>query len=195
LFQAFPRVGIPRAFKSYESWVESVDLLIRCDAIPEPTFLWWDVRPQPRFGTVEIRIMDVQTRLEETAALVALTQCLARLEAEEGYVAEPIVSLDPVIAENRFLAARDGIDAELIDPELEQRAAVGGLVKDLLAACRPHAQDLGCEAELELVRDLARSNGAGRQLEISRRVGALPELVEVLADDFRGAGDRSRGPV
>ena len=60
LFQAFPRVGIPRAFASYEDYVESVDLLLRCDAFPEPTFLWWDLRPQPRFGTVEVRIMDAQ---------------------------------------------------------------------------------------------------------------------------------------
>ncbi|MFT2588696.1 glutamate-cysteine ligase family protein, partial [Escherichia coli] len=49
LFQAFPRVGIPRAFHTYEEYVESVDVLIRSDAVPEPTFLWWDVRPQPRF--------------------------------------------------------------------------------------------------------------------------------------------------
>ena len=62
LFQAFPRVGIPRAFASYADYVDAVDLLIRCDAFPEPTFLWWDVRLQPRFGTVEVRIMDSQWR-------------------------------------------------------------------------------------------------------------------------------------
>nr|MDQ3588369.1 YbdK family carboxylate-amine ligase [Actinomycetota bacterium] len=54
LFQAFPRVGIPREFSDYADWVNTVDLLIRCDAFPEPTFLWWDVRPQPRFGTIEV---------------------------------------------------------------------------------------------------------------------------------------------
>ena len=75
LFQAFPRVGIPRAFADYAEYVESVDVLIRCDAVPEPTFLWWDVRPQPRFGTVEVRIMDAQTKLGETAAIAALVQC------------------------------------------------------------------------------------------------------------------------
>ena len=60
LFQAFPRVGIPRAFASYAHYVETVDLLLRCEAFPEPTFLWWDVRPQPRLGTVEVRIMDAR---------------------------------------------------------------------------------------------------------------------------------------
>ena len=84
LFQAFPRVGIPREFRDYADWVEAVDLLIRCDAFPEPTFLWWDVRPQPRFGTVEVRILDAQTTVAETAALAALVQCIARLEVRGG---------------------------------------------------------------------------------------------------------------
>jgi len=68
LFQAFPRVGIPRDFGDYGDYVESVDVLIRSGAVPEPTFLWWDVRPQPRFGTVEVRIMDAQTTVAETAS-------------------------------------------------------------------------------------------------------------------------------
>jgi carboxylate-amine ligase len=184
LFQAFPRVGIPQFFNSYEQYVEAVDLLIRCDAVPEPTFLWWDVRPQPRFGTIEVRIMDVQTRVEETAALAALTQCLARLEAEEGFASDGLVSQAPVIEENRFLAARDGIEAELIDPDLERRLPLAGIVDDLLVACRPHAQDLGCEAQLEAVRELARSNGASKQISIGRRQRTLAGLVATLADDF-----------
>src|SRR5258705_10091169 len=69
LFQAFPRVGIPRGFRSYADYVEAVDLLVRSGAIPEPTFLWWDVRPQPRFGTLEVRIMDAQTSVGDTPAL------------------------------------------------------------------------------------------------------------------------------
>ena len=80
LFQAFPRVGIPRGFRSYADYVEAVDLLVRCGAIPEPTFLWWDVRPQPKLGTVEVRIMDAQATVDETAALVALVQSIARRE-------------------------------------------------------------------------------------------------------------------
>jgi YbdK family carboxylate-amine ligase len=63
LFQAFPRTGLPRRFEGYADWARTVDLLLRSGAIPEPTFLWWDVRPQPRFGTVEVRIMDAQPRL------------------------------------------------------------------------------------------------------------------------------------
>ena len=121
LFQAFPRVGIPRGFRSYADYVEAVDLLVRCGAIPEPTFLWWDVRPQPRFGTVEVRIMDVQTRVDETAALVALVQCIARREVLEEAADRPVGHSPEVLVENRFLAARDGMDARLIDPARERR--------------------------------------------------------------------------
>ena len=84
LFQAFPRVGIPRAFRDYAEYVETVDLLIRTEAVPEPTFLWWDVRPQPALGTVEVRIMDAQTRCDDTAALVALVQCLRQAGGRGG---------------------------------------------------------------------------------------------------------------
>ena len=85
VFGSFPRVGIPRAFASYGEYVEAVDILLRCDAFPEPTFLWWDVRLQPRFGTLEVRIMDAQTRTADNAALAALVQCAVRLEATEGF--------------------------------------------------------------------------------------------------------------
>ena len=184
LFQAFPRVGIPRAFADYAEYVEAVDVLIRCDAVPEPTFLWWDVRPQPRFGTVEVRIMDAQTTLADAAALAALVQCIVRLEGEEGEdVAEPPLPQE-VLAENRFLAARDGMDAELIEPGLGRRVPAREQLDDLVAACRPHAEDLDCAAELDRVTLLGERTGAKRQLEQSRSLGSLPRLVGVLADDF-----------
>jgi YbdK family carboxylate-amine ligase len=85
IFQVFPRVGPPRAFADYADYVEAVDRLLRCDAFPDPTYLWWDVRPQPKFGTVEVRIMDVQSESWATSALTALVQMIARLELEEGY--------------------------------------------------------------------------------------------------------------
>ena len=85
LFQAFPRVGIPRAFADYADYVEAVDVLIRCDAVPEPTFLWWDVRPQPRFGTVEVRIMDAQTTARPTPPRSPpWSSASSALEVEEG---------------------------------------------------------------------------------------------------------------
>jgi carboxylate-amine ligase len=184
LFQAFPRVGIPREFADYAEYVESVDVLIRCDAVPEPTFLWWDVRPQPRFGTIEVRIMDAQTSLVDTAALAALVQCVVRHEVEEGERTATASVPQEVLAENRFLAARDGMAAELIEPELGQRVPARALLADLLVACRPHAEALGCAAELEGIEHLAGRTGAQRQLEQLRTLGSLPRLVAVLADDF-----------
>jgi carboxylate-amine ligase len=183
LFQAFPRVGIPRAFADYAEYVETVDVLIRCDAVPEPTFLWWDVRPQPRFGTVEVRIMDAQTTLADTAAIAALVQCIVRAEVEgENHLEREMPQ--EVLEENRFLAARDGMDAELIEPELGRRVPARELLADLVAVCRPHAEALGCAAELDGVVRLGERTGAQRQLEQAAALGSLPRLVGLLAADF-----------
>jgi carboxylate-amine ligase len=80
LFDAFPRSGLPRSFGSYREWVATVDRLVTSGAIADPSFLWWDVRLQPRYGTVEVRIMDAQTTVEDVAAVAALVQSLAALE-------------------------------------------------------------------------------------------------------------------
>jgi glutamate---cysteine ligase / carboxylate-amine ligase len=183
LFQAFPRVGIPRPFADYAEYVESVDVLIRCDAVPEPTFLWWDVRPQPRFGTVEVRIMDAQTTLPDTAAIAALVQSIVRAEIEgDDHMERPMPQ--EVLAENRFLAARDGIEAELIEPELGRRVPARELLAELVTVCGPHADALGCREELERVMKLGERTGAQRQLDLARRLDSLPRVVAVLADDF-----------
>ena len=195
LFQAFPRVGIPRGFRSYADYVEAVDLLVRCGAIPEPTFLWWDARPQPRFGTVEVRIMDVQSSVDETAALVALVQSIARREVLEKEAIRPVGHSPEVLVENRFLAARDGMDARLIDPARERRVPARAQLEELLEICAPHAEALGCAAELDGIRPLAARTGADRQLEIARDEARLPGLVAALADAFlarSGSGQAAR---
>ena len=175
LFQAFPRVGIPRMFRSYADYVESIDLLLRCDAFPEPTFLWWDVRLQPRFGTLEVRVMDAQTRVADTAALTAFVQCLVHLEALEGYASHMLVSRPEVLEENRFIAARDGMEARFVDPETERRRPAREWLGELLDACAPHAADLGCTDELESIRALSAATGAARQRSRAGR-GSAPQL-------------------
>jgi glutamate---cysteine ligase / carboxylate-amine ligase len=199
LWQAFPRVGIPRPFVDYEEWVAAVDLLVSCDAFPEPTFLWWDVRPQPRFGTIEVRIMDAQTTAGEAAAIAALVQCIARLEVEEGYAPMALIGAQEALEENRFIAARDGMDAKLIDPVLGARVPAMEQLESLLEACAPHARDLGCEAELAPVMTMAECTGAKRQIAISRNGGRLPGLVERLSDrflsDYQPSGDDSDEPA
>jgi carboxylate-amine ligase len=186
VFQAFPRVGIPREFADYSDYVEAVDMLIRSEAVPEPTYLWWDVRPQPKLGTVEVRIMDAQTSLWQTRALVALVQCLCRLEAEGLHSSERAIHAAEALAENRFLACRDGVEARLIQPDQERRVSVAELTDELVDACAHHARALGCESELASVKQLCRRNGCTNQLAIARRVRDLPKLVEVLADEFSG---------
>jgi len=184
LFQAFPRVGIPRAFLDYADYVSTIDLLLRCEAFPEPTFLWWDARLQPRFGTIEVRIMDAQTTVADSAALTALVQCLVRLEATEGSGADPLFDLPEVLAENRFLAARDGAEASLIDARLGRRAPVPEVLDAVLERCKPHAEDLGCVEQLELTRNLAATPRPKRQLDLARGPDKLPGLVEALSALF-----------
>jgi carboxylate-amine ligase len=184
LFQGFPRVGIPRSFGSYAAYVESIDLLLRCDAFPEPTFLWWDVRLQPRFATIELRIMDAQTRTAPCAALVALVQSLVRLEVEEGFAAPELVEAPEVLDENRFLAARDGVEAALIDPVAGRRVPVRELLARILAACEPHAEDLGCAGELAGLRQISDEPDPAWQRAHAAGPRGLPGLVEALAGAF-----------
>jgi carboxylate-amine ligase len=184
LFQAFPRVGVPRAFDDYDHWVRTVDLLVRCEAFPDPSFLWWDVRMQPSLGTVELRVMDVQTTPEATASLAALAQSVVRLEALEGYADPLAIASDEVIAENRFLAARDGVEAALIDPIGECRSPLKDSLPTLLGACRAHAQELGCEHELEGIADLVGEPWKQRQLELARGPERLRGLVAALAGAY-----------
>lgn len=184
VFQAFPRTGMPRRYGSYSEWVEAVDLQIRAGALPEPTFLWWDVRPQPRFGTVEVRVMDAQTRIADSAALVALVQSIARLELEEGYVADHVIRAEEVLAENRFIAARDGVRARLIDTTEESLRPVLDLLTELLEAARPHGEALGCANELERIRALAATTGAAWQRTYPADQAGLVRLVAALAEAF-----------
>jgi carboxylate-amine ligase len=183
VFQGFPRTGIPRRFDSYADWVGTLDPLLRSGAIPEPTFLWWDIRPQPRLGTVEIRIMDAQPRLAATAALAALVQVLARLELEQGFAPAGLVTAQETLAENRFIAARDGVAAELIDPVSGRCVPVLRQLDQVLAAARPHAAALDAREELEAVRTLVAAPEPRRQECLVASAG-IPMLVADLAARF-----------
>ena len=183
IFQAFPRVGIPRVFDSYEHYVEVVDQLLRVHAFPASTFLWWDVRLQPSLGTVEVRVMDAQISAADTAALTALVQTIAHLELEEGYAPEGFIRAEEVIHENRFLAARDGMNAHLIDPVAERRVPARQALAELLEVGRGHAEQLGCEGLLDHVQTMALENGAQRQLRFAQE-NRLPGLVAALAERF-----------
>jgi glutamate---cysteine ligase / carboxylate-amine ligase len=188
VFGAFPRTGIPRRYVSYEDWVATVDAMLRCGAFPEPTFLWWDVRPQPGLGTVEVRVMDAQTRVDTTAALCALVQSIARLELEDGYAPPGMLTAAEILDENRFLALRDGIEANLLDPLSDGCRPARDQLDELLAAAGPHADALGCRPELETIAALSAEPGYARQLDVARSAGDLPGLLAFLAGEFSPAG-------
>ena len=103
-------------------------------------------------------------------------QCLVRLEALEGAAQPPtLVDRPEVLEENRFIAARDGMEAELIDPDREERRPAREWLEELLAACAPHAADLGCATELDRCATLAAATGAVRQRSRAGR-GSAPQL-------------------
>jgi carboxylate-amine ligase len=179
IFKAFPRTGLPRSFGSYEEYVAALDGLIAAGAIPEPTFVWWDLRLQPSLGTLEVRAMDAQPEVADTGALVALVQCLVR-EALEGD-SLPRPPMPEIIDENHFIAARDGGDAELI--EGGRRVPLRTLLDEAVARCRGHAAALGCEAELDAATALGRDNGAARQRRAAAENG-VPGVAVVLADAY-----------
>jgi carboxylate-amine ligase len=164
VFDAFPRTGVARAFRDYADWVGRVDALLRSGAIADPSLLWWDARLQPRYGTVEVRIMDAQTTVADVGAVAALVQSLALCELERPDTPEGGPTANELIEENRFLAARDGMQALLIDVASGGRIAAVDQLDEVLAACRPWADVLGCGRELEAVRRLGACNGAARQV-------------------------------
>jgi carboxylate-amine ligase len=167
IFSMFPRVGIPRRFSSYGAYVGAIDKLVTAGAVPDASFLWWDARLQPRFGTVEVRIMDAQTRLPDVAALAALVQSLVRLYADGGWPRD--APTPELLAENRFIAARDGMTARFIEPS-GSRAACEWLA-ERLDECRPVARELGATAELATLDALAADGPYLRQRAVAARLG------------------------
>ena len=184
IFRAFPRVGLPPHFEGWADFERRVETLTESGAIEDYTFLWYDVRPHPRLGTVEIRAMDSQTRVEHTIALSALVVSLVKLLTEE--FSHPAGLPDPpweVLDENRWLAARHGLEAELVDHVSAGRVTTRGLTESLLKELAPHAQELGCERELKGIGDLLRrGNGAMRQQMVFEANRDLRELMsEIVA--------------
>jgi carboxylate-amine ligase len=181
IFRAFPRVGIPPTYKSWEDYERRIEFMIEARVIEDYTYLWHDVRPHPNFGTVEVRVMDSQTRVEHTLGLAALVQALVK-ELCEHFQAGQQLSRYPfeMLDENKWLAARHGLDGELVDLPSPERVQTRALARRLLDRMRPHCQDLGSAAELEAVEDLLeRGNGAARQVVVYE---ANHDLREVMAE-------------
>jgi len=179
IFRAFPRVGIPPTYKNFEEYSARVGFMVESGAIEDYTYLWYDVRPHPNFGTVEVRVMDAQTRLEHTLALAALVQAMVK-ELCEHYESGEALSTYPyeMLDENKWLAARHGLDGELVDLPSKDRVSTKELARRVIDRVRPHSQELGSDGELDAIEDLLqRGNGAARQIVVYEANHDLREVV------------------
>jgi glutamate---cysteine ligase / carboxylate-amine ligase len=190
LFQAFPRVGLPRRYDSYDEWVQSIGPIIDAGAVPESTFFWWDARLQPRLGTVEVRVMDAQTSIGDAAALVALVQSLVVAEATDRVAAERLIRAPEVLEENRFLAARDGMAAEFVDPRTRSRVPARVLAEEMVECMRLYATRLGCLDDLLGVQRLIEHPPAERQRAVADAHG-IAHVVPALGDAFTPSGSEA----
>jgi carboxylate-amine ligase len=186
IFKSFPRVGIPPYYRDWDDYQARVARLVAGRIVADYTYLWYDVRPHPQLGTVEVRAMDAQTRSEHTVSIAALIQSLVRSLAEEhgagaGDGGRPPVDHPAELLEaNKWIAARYGLDGRVLDPASETVVRLGELTGWLLDRLRDHADDLGCAAELEGIGDLLEhGNGAERQRLV---YGANRDLQETMGE-------------
>jgi len=185
VFSAFPRSGVPPRFESYEAFAELVGQLERTGCIADYTHIWWDIRPHPRLGTVELRICDAITRVEDVVAITAYYQSLVKMLSEYVESTGTAPSFHRILTtENKWLAARHGLQAPVMDlvTGRRNRMPIAQLIRRTLRDLEPHARELGCERELEGVKEiLARGNGSEQQLRVWNANRDIAEVVEDLA--------------
>jgi carboxylate-amine ligase len=179
--RSYPRFELPRAFRDYDDFLRVADQLIAAAGVSDYTYLWWDVRPHPNLGTVEVRGMDVQARPEENAAIAALIQALAAKEIDRP--GAPGLTRE-AIEESYFQAERYGLEARLMVDE-DTAAPAPEVARGSLEVARPYAADLGGEGALEEIdRILKDGNGADRQRRVHGERG-MQALLSDLAERTR----------
>jgi len=193
IFDALPRTGLPERFQSYAEYQRHVDILINAGLIEDSTKIWWDLRPSGRFPTLETRIMDVCTRLDDAIALAALLICILRMlyrlrlsnQRWRHYTSM-------LIRENRWRAMRYSFDEGMIDFAKGRLVPFEELLDEIMALTSEDAEALGCETEVAHVRDiLSRGTSAHRQLkthELCAAAGSSQEeclkaVVDTLIED------------
>lgn len=170
LFRGYPRAEIPQAFSSWDEYEASVAAVLAAGDLPDYTFLWWDLRPHPRLGTVEVRAMDAQSSLRDVLALTALVRALARRAAEEGRPGRAGPSPREALMESSYRAGRDGLAATLWhDGALRPVAEIARSVTTGL-------EEPGLDEVERILRD---GNGAARQRRAHER-GGMPALLAAL---------------
>jgi len=187
IFRAFPRVGIPPAYADWDDYCRQIDFMVASGAMEDYTYLWYDVRPHARFGTVELRVCDAQTRVEHTLGLAALVQAMVKELGEHFDAGTPLTPYPwQMLDENKWLAARHGLQGDLVDLPTSERVATRDLGRRLVDRLREHAQDLGSADDLDAVVDLLdHGNGADRQVVVYE---ANHDLRELMADIVQASG-------
>jgi glutamate---cysteine ligase / carboxylate-amine ligase len=184
VFDSFPRSGLPPSFASFEEFELLVERGVKTNSFEDYTFIWWDLRPHPKFGTIEIRICDAQTRLDSVAPIVALAQSLVASLAADFDEGRPL-PVQPVtlVGENKWRASRYGLGAQLIDLEKDTERTASEAVRALADRCEPAAKKLGCSLELEQLEALLeRGNGADEQVRVYEETESLLAVAKRLAE-------------
>jgi carboxylate-amine ligase len=193
LSRAYPGRGVPRVLRDIDDLEELTTATLAAAGLHEATFLWWDLRLHPRYGTVELREMDAQASLENVAALAALVRGVV-LEAADGTAHGPDEPSE-ALAWSAFRAARDGVDAALLDGGKPRPLA--DVARATVERLRPIARDAGDEDALEGIESILEAGGAARQrtaFATGGMAGLLRSLVEETADHGFPRGSSSGRP-
>jgi len=196
VFESLPTAGLPPQISDWVDFEHFMSTLLDSQCITSIREVWWDIRPHPEFGTIELRMCDATPTLREAVALAALAQalvvqCNRQWEAGE----QPAPPREWTVRENRWLAGRYGVDAELIVEDLVaetvERRPIGDLVRELVEELMPIAVDLGSECELsDVLGILDAGSGAERQRRLVSEGGTLADVVQHLVREL--ADDRPR---
>jgi carboxylate-amine ligase len=178
IFSAFPRSGPPPEFASFDAYADAIERLVEAGCIEDYTRTWWDVRPHPSLGTIEVRVMDAVTSTADAIALTAYVQALVR-----HYCDAPAPACHPLIAhESKWRAARYGLEASIADPMARGTIPIRNAIERTLEQIAPSAAELGSADALRgIERILRNGNGASRQLETLAATGDLRAVVRDIA--------------
>lgn len=191
VFAAFPRSGPPPRFTDYADYAEVVGQLEKTGCIADYTHIWWDIRPHPRFGTIEVRVMDAISHVEETVAIAAYVQGLVKYYCELYDAGKEMPSYHRIlVTENKWLGARYGLEAPVMDLATgrRNRVPIAQLTRRALRSIEPHARELGSDRELDGIRDiLSRGNGSDRQLRVFNANRDILEVTREISDATEAA--------
>ena len=187
VFEALPSTGLPPQLADWAEFERFMSSLINAGAITTIREVWWDIRPHPNFGTVELRMCDAMPTLRETCALAALAQCaVARYDEllDRGYRLP--TERDWVLRENKWRAARFGLGASLVVDSLGRTRPITNLIEEAVEELTPFARRLDCADELAAVLDIIDTGTSStRQRRVEERSGSLVDVVTALRAELR----------